>query len=155
MATAMSPGTRIVAKLAPPAPALRIPCPILGNTYANTKTESSGFITVRVTNGAKFRISTRVSRSMSPPKARAYCRLGSVTEGLAGQVDEDGLEGRLAHRDIPQRVRGGSLHHPRQQPLPRRGHDPEPALRRQHLADARDATQRFGQAFEGAVELEL
>ena len=70
---AIRPGTRIVAKLMLPAvptreaadaPPSMKPPPIFGNTYAKTKTNSSGCMTARVNREMELRRSTRNSRAI-------------------------------------------------------------------------------------------
>ena len=62
IATATSPGTRTVENDSPAGPA-RKPCPIFGNTYAKTKTKSTGCISVRAVTIGPCRRRTRRSRA--------------------------------------------------------------------------------------------
>src|SRR4029079_17959332 len=92
-------------------------CPSRGNTEVKMKTKSSGFITVRVMNGARFRRRTVRSRRIMPqrlaaqPPARrlgSEARLGGLlTKGSAGELEEHGFEGGFGYSHIAKTVRQG------------------------------------------------
>ena len=97
------------------------------------KTKSSGFITVRVMNGARFRRRTVRSRRIMPQRqlvqlparrlggsaARRLARGlgGLLTKGSAGELEEHGFEGGLGYCHIAETVGQGHFHQPREKPL--------------------------------------
>ena len=99
------------------------------------KTKSSGFITVRVMKGAKFRRRTVRSRRIMPqrqlvqlprrlggsaaPRLGSAARLGGLlTKGSAGEFEKNRFEGGFGYCHIAETVGQGHFHQAREKPLP-------------------------------------
>src|SRR3954454_9322260 len=103
MPIASNPGRIRVPKLAPAV--LWKPCPIFGNRYVKTNTNSSGFMMVRMRKATNCRRRTAKSRRKNPKKARHF-NPESVTQFSPRQLDEDRLKAGLADLHVIQRVAG-------------------------------------------------
>ena len=80
-AIAMTPGTRRLEKFVSPSAPPPIPCPIFGNTYVNTNTNSNGCMIVRSANSMNDFLRTFRSRSSSAPNAMVGVLRWGLTRG--------------------------------------------------------------------------